>query len=92
MCARGAGEETDCVLENDLQCELRTSRSSTTEERIADADVAGSAESQRTQSAAGRRAVDRAYPCAGWVSNKIRQVWIRVIRVVEHVEELGPKL
>jgi len=75
-------------LENDLHRKLCPSRSTATEERVADTYIAGGGKAQWTQTPA------RCWINAGArrIRNKIRQIWVRIIRVVEDIEELCPEL
>lgn len=92
MFAGGAGEETLCKLENDLQRKLRSAWSTTSEERVANADITGGGKAQWAKTATWSRARDGAYTGARGIGDEVRQIRVRKIRVVQDVEELGPEL
>jgi hypothetical protein len=87
VCAGGVEEKTVTDLKRDLQSELRSARSASTQERVADAHVAGGGESQVADATAS---AIKAVAC--WIGNEVRQVRVGEIRVVEDVEELSPEL
>src|SRR5882757_7476450 len=91
---RGLGEEFSTRLERDLGRELHSARPAASQERVANADVAGGREREEriarswndctptlTVEAIGRR-----------IRDEVRQIRIGEIRMIKDVEEISPNL
>src|SRR5579862_2877379 len=79
-------------LEREFRCELNTPRPTASEERIADANVAGGGDGITAGACLQRVRPVQGKSVRRWIGDKCRQEWIRKIRMVHDIEEISPQL